>query len=205
MRAIWEAVKLAFSNMTIFRGRANRREFGLFLVFDLVAYLLMFSITYLGSDHVFSQIINFPITGIGIFLFIPSVSIIVRRFHDIEWHGIWRIFPFFGIIMLLPLIILWLIFSIVYLLTGLFGLIFWIFFIGLLPVHLFQLHDGESMFYVILIIPIVIYVVFALILCCLKSQTGPNKYGEPSLNLYSEQYFCAEAHDNSSANLTEPK
>lgn len=205
MKIIWRAVQLAFSNMTFFRGRANRREFGLFLLFDLFAYSLMFLFTYFGRDHVLSQILNFPITGIGIFLFIPSISIIIRRFHDIEWQGIWRIFPLIGIILLLPLIILWLVFSIFYFLTGLFGLIFWIFFIGLLPVHLFELHNGESMFHLVLVIPIIIYVAFALILCCLKSQNGRNKYGEPSLNLYSEQYFCAKAHSNSGENLAEPK
>jgi len=197
---IWEAVKSAFSNMTVFNGRANRKEFSLFLIFDVFAFTFLFSIAFLGNNSVFSQILNFPITGLGIFLFIPSVSLIIRRFHDIEWHGLWLIFPFVGIILLLPLIILWLVFSIFYHLTGLFGLIIWIFLVGLLPIQLFHLKTGEPMFYLLLGVPAAIYILFALILCSMKSQKGQNKYGEPSLNLYSEQYFFDKAHNHSPDN-----
>ena len=203
MLVIWEAVKSAFSNMTVFGGRANRKEFSLFLIFDVFAFTVLFLIAFFDNNSVFSQIFNFPITALGIVLFIPSVSLIIRRFHDIEWHGLWLIFPFIGIIFLLPLIILWLVFSIFYHLTGLFGLIIWIFLVGLLPIQLFHLKTGEPMFYLLLGVPAAIYILFALILCPMRSQKGQNKYGEPSLNLYSEQYFFDKAHSHSTGHSAE--
>ena len=205
MLVIWEAVKSAFSNMTVFGGRANRKEFSLFLIFDVFAFTVLFLIAFLDNNSVFSQILNFPITALGIVLFIPSVSLIIRRFHDIEWHGLWLIFPFIGIIFLLPLIILWLVFSIFYHLTGLFGLIIWIFLVGLLPIQLFHLKTGEPMFYLLLGVPAAIYILFALILCPMRSQKGQNKYGEPSLNLYSEQYFVDKAHNHSPGHAPDKK
>lgn len=202
---IWEAVKLAFSNMTNFKGRANRREFILFLVFDLIVFAALFPLANYSNENLLGQIINFPVTAIGIFLFIPSVSLIMRRFHDIEWKGLWLVVPAIGTILMIPLLILWLIFSIFYFLTGLVGLVVWVFFIGLLPITLLQATPDNPMFYLVLGVPIGIYCVFALILCCLKGEAGQNKYGQPSLNLYTEQYFTQQAQRNTALTMQSQK
>jgi len=97
-----DAVKLGFSNYAIFSGRACRSEFSYWFLFVIILNIT-FGIIY---DFVFFLAVSEPKTFLDIFrifqsiinlaLFLPSVSIFVRRAHDLDCSG-WRIVPFGGV------------------------------------------------------------------------------------------------------------
>ncbi len=77
-----DAVEHVFINYAKFDGRARRSEFWLFKLFQFVvmAGLLLFSFTEIG-------LIMLIIFLLGIF--IPSLAVCWRRFHDVGRSGWW--------------------------------------------------------------------------------------------------------------------
>jgi uncharacterized membrane protein YhaH (DUF805 family) len=74
-----------------FSGRASRKEFWLFALFNTLAYLILFSIS--------------PAVGLVYALgtWLPAISVTVRRLHDTNRHGGWfwlQLLPLVGIIIL---------------------------------------------------------------------------------------------------------
>ena len=74
-----------------FSGRASRKEFWLFALFNTLAYLILFSI--------------FPAVGLiyALGTWLPAISVTVRRLHDTNRHGGWfwlQLLPLVGIIIL---------------------------------------------------------------------------------------------------------
>jgi uncharacterized membrane protein YhaH (DUF805 family) len=98
-----DAVKRGFSNYANFSGRACRSEFWYWFLFVIILNI-PFGIVY---DFVFFLAVSEPTTFFDIFhilqsiinlaLFLPSVSIFVRRAHDLDCSG-WRIVPFGGVL-----------------------------------------------------------------------------------------------------------
>jgi uncharacterized membrane protein YhaH (DUF805 family) len=85
------------ANYANFSGRATRKEFWLF---QLAAFVVSLIITIIVS---FSEKLGIINTLFSLFIFIPSISVSVRRLHDIGKSGYWLL-P--GIIMSIMLIIL---------------------------------------------------------------------------------------------------
>ncbi|WP_341788559.1 MULTISPECIES: DUF805 domain-containing protein [unclassified Rickettsia] len=79
-----------------FKGRANRREYLSFLIFDFsIVFLLMILI-----KITLSNIFIIVLTIYGLVSFFPSISVIVRRLHDfnISW---WSYFFFYCVSMII--------------------------------------------------------------------------------------------------------
>lgn len=93
---------------TVFSGRARRREYWLFVLFNMI-----FSVVAMILDNTFGMtILGFPY-GIITFIYslaviIPGLAVVVRRLHDVGKSG-WMIFisliPIVGAIWLLVLMV----------------------------------------------------------------------------------------------------
>ena len=85
-----EATKSAFENYATFRGRALRSEFWYFVLFyfllNIIALIIDFTI--INQDG-----LGFDTAGaiVGVALFLPYLSVSVRRLHDIDKSG-WFLF-----------------------------------------------------------------------------------------------------------------
>ena len=110
-----EAITRAFKNYATFTGRARRSEYWWFVLL----YLGISALIYLAQMAVLMQSLDseyplaaiespaykaltflFAIVGIGLFL--PTLSVTIRRFHDIGksgWSWLWVLIPIVGLIL----------------------------------------------------------------------------------------------------------
>ncbi len=102
------SVKSAFNNYADFDGRANRQEFWCFTCsYLLISTLLFMLIEYLhGVEQIHSIYILITILFIvfQVAIFIPIISLSVRRLHDIGrsgWYMLMILIPIVGFITLL--------------------------------------------------------------------------------------------------------
>ncbi|WP_417379165.1 DUF805 domain-containing protein [Gimesia sp.] len=91
-----------------FEGRARRKEYWMFILFNI---LISFAIGIIGALLGKSGgIISVSLSGLySLFIFIPSIAVIVRRLHDTNRSGWWiliGLIPFFGAIILFIFMIL---------------------------------------------------------------------------------------------------
>lgn len=90
----------------VFKGRACRREYWMFMLVNFVIYLVIGII-----EGVVDSIVEIDISIISLLysfaILIPSIAVLVRRLHDTNHSGWWYfiIFVPFGIIALLVLTI----------------------------------------------------------------------------------------------------
>ena len=80
----------ALKKYTVFSGRARRKEYWMFVLFNVI-----FSFIAVGLDFLLSQIMGWD-GGVGIFsilyslaITLPSLAVAVRRLHDIGKSGWW--------------------------------------------------------------------------------------------------------------------
>jgi len=97
--SFFDAVAVAFKKYFDFSGRSSRSEFWWFFLFCILLYMLAFSLTIneIGElnpsnpEEFLSQALT-SWFGIAVILtLIPSISISVRRFHDINMSGWWYV------------------------------------------------------------------------------------------------------------------
>ncbi len=99
----------ALKKYAVFEGRARRREYWFFVLFNiLVTIALVFVDAFMATMN--------PQTGIGVLtglytlaVFIPSISVLVRRLHDTNRSGWWfwiSLVPLIGGIVLLVFMLL---------------------------------------------------------------------------------------------------
>ncbi|AKJ43673.1 DUF805 domain-containing protein [Pragia fontium] len=105
-----EWYKKCFTQYADFSGRARRKEYWMFTLFNLLAIIVL---AIVGSilDSVFGS--NGAVTGILLIVYslaiiIPSLSVTVRRLHDTDKTGWWYLLVFipFGSLVLLVFTIL---------------------------------------------------------------------------------------------------
>ena len=88
---IFEAVGICFKKYFVLKGRASRSEYWYFYLFSLILYIIPFIIG--GEDA------DIFIGLLFLILTIPSITVSVRRLHDIDKSG-WYVFiyliPFVG-------------------------------------------------------------------------------------------------------------
>ena len=101
----FDSVISAFKNYVNFSGRATRSEFWWFFLFCILLYMLTFSLSVeeFNSALSNSELQNGnPAQLVGLFIqswfgvaflvtFIPSITIAVRRFHDLNMSGWWYV------------------------------------------------------------------------------------------------------------------
>ena len=86
--------KLAFINWNKFKGRANRSEFWYFNLFNLILSIILhyIDISFLGYSTMDPTSIGISQSIFRSMVFIPSISLTVRRLHDINksgWNMLW--------------------------------------------------------------------------------------------------------------------
>ncbi|QEW07389.1 DUF805 domain-containing protein [Nitrincola iocasae] len=94
----------ALKNYADFSGRARRKEYWFFVLFNFIFAAVLGFVDGLTGSYI-------PEIGIGILggiyllaMFIPSLSVTVRRLHDIDKSGWWLLIafvPLLGLIVLL--------------------------------------------------------------------------------------------------------
>jgi len=101
-----EAVKQAFSNGFVYRGRASRSAYWWFVLFEVIAIIvleLLFIIP--AATHSSAIIVLFAIivSIAAIYLALVGLALTIRRLHDIDRSGWWVLIglvPFGGIVLL---------------------------------------------------------------------------------------------------------
>ena len=90
---------LAFINWNNFKGRANQSEFWYFELFYLLIGTIFYfiDVSYLGYDPLDKTSIGVLQPIFGLLVLIPSLSLTVRRLHDVNKNG-WNILWIFTII-----------------------------------------------------------------------------------------------------------
>ena len=96
-----QAITAGFQNYVNFAGRAIRSEFWFWTLFTILVSIA----TSLIDLAVFSDLEMSPIsTVVGLGLFLPSLSVSIRRLHDLDRSGWWFLLifvPLVGAIILL--------------------------------------------------------------------------------------------------------
>ncbi len=161
---------MVIKKYTVFSGRSRRKEFWMFILFDIIFIIAarildeMLGLNYSGSGRFGGGYIGLLYS---LFILVPSISVTVRRFHDIGKSG-WVYFRFMLAAMLGVFIY---IFALVYsaIKSGVFKGGF----------------DGFDMETIAqFVIPTLIFILFILVigvwqlvLLVRDSQPGANKYG----------------------------
>lgn len=84
----------------VFNGRARRKEFWMFALFNFIVALILSSIDYvLGATSIIYSIYILAIM-------IPSIAVLVRRLHDIGKSGWWYFIVFIPIVGAIWMVIL---------------------------------------------------------------------------------------------------
>ena len=95
-------------NYANFSGRARRKEYWMFLLFNII---IMFALAMLSGfiSNIFDSEMSFLLLGLyGLFIIIPHLACVVRRLHDINKSGAYwfvRFIPIIGPIWLLILLV----------------------------------------------------------------------------------------------------
>ena len=140
-------------NYATFSGRARRREYWMFTLFNFI-----FAIVAAISDNIIGDTFKNPATGLsfgygyvyavyGLFVFIPGLAVLVRRLHDVGKSG--------------KLLLMMLIVSIVS-----------------VAIAVFMGYNGGQIFVPLLLMVVWLGIcIWLLVLACTDSTVGPNKYG----------------------------
>ena len=86
--------KLAFINWNKFKGRANRSEFWYFNLFYFILSIILYyiDVSFLGYNPTDPTSIGISQSIFGLVVLIPSISLTVRRLHDVNksgWNMLW--------------------------------------------------------------------------------------------------------------------
>ena len=87
---------LAFKNWNKFNGRANRAEYWYFVLFSFLIGIIfnIIDFTLLGYDPMDATSIGILSVIFNLVCIIPSISVTVRRLHDVNksgWNMLWSL------------------------------------------------------------------------------------------------------------------
>lgn len=95
-------------NYTNFSGRARRKEYWMFLLFNILIIFALVFISGFISEVLGSDAGSFIIGAYILFIIIPHFAVVVRRLHDIGKSGAYwfvRFIPIIGVFWLLFLLV----------------------------------------------------------------------------------------------------
>ena len=110
-----EAIHSCFSKFATFQGRAPRSEFWWFmLILWLLTFVIAFVVSFFVSDSLEnlsagSALLLGPLFAGGLFLWLASLSVTIRRLHDSDKSGWWywiSLVPYAGVLVLLIFMLL---------------------------------------------------------------------------------------------------
>ena len=91
------AVRSALTNYWNFRGRASRSEYWWFFLLTWIVERCVVGVTALINAQAIPWIAGAALLvllgGASIALFIPALSLAVRRLHDVDRSGVWLLVP----------------------------------------------------------------------------------------------------------------
>ena len=92
---------LAFKNWNKFNGRANRSEYWYFVLFYFLIVIILYyvDISFLGYNPMNPTSLGVTQIIFNLLVLIPSLSVTVRRLHDINksgWNMLWNLLPIIG-------------------------------------------------------------------------------------------------------------
>lgn len=92
----------ALRNYAVFGGRAQRKEYWMFFLFNLIiAIAIGFVLRVIGGALGIGTALSTPISFIyGLAVLIPGAAVAVRRMHDIGRSGWWIFFPLVNLVFL---------------------------------------------------------------------------------------------------------
>lgn len=102
-----EAVKQAFSNGFVYRGRASRSAYWWFVLFEAIAFVvleLLFVIPAATHSNPVIVLFGIIVSIAWIYIALVGLALTIRRLHDIDRSGWWVLIglvPFVGGIVLL--------------------------------------------------------------------------------------------------------
>lgn len=100
-----EAIQSCFSKYASFEGRASRSEYWFFTLFQLLMIIGAFVVGGMLDETLMIILVLFSILG----LFLPMLSVTVRRLHDTNRSGWWywiSIIPYIGVFVFLIFMVL---------------------------------------------------------------------------------------------------
>lgn len=92
----------AFKHYFDFDGRASRKAYWMFILFNIIAAVIAGTIDAVLGTTLFSPLYNLAVL-------IPSLALLVRRFHDLDrsaWNLLWLLLPLIGGIIVLVMTVL---------------------------------------------------------------------------------------------------
>lgn len=99
----------AFKKYAVFRGRARRKEYWYFVLFTMIATLVLTLVDNLIGTYDHENGIGLLSAIYALIAFLPSISVGVRRLHDTNRSGWWMLIsliPIIGPIVLLVFFVL---------------------------------------------------------------------------------------------------
>lgn len=82
-----DAIRSCFSKFVTFSGRARRSEYWFFVLFGILVAIPAAIVDAVLFPDIHG---NGPVQGVtSLVLFLPSLSVTVRRLHDRDWSGFW--------------------------------------------------------------------------------------------------------------------
>ncbi|MBW8880076.1 MAG: DUF805 domain-containing protein [Asticcacaulis sp.] len=99
-----EAIKSAFKNMTKFQGRSSRSEYWWFFLFYIIVYIIPYMMMMGELQRQQPGLGTMLALLVVLALFLPLLSVTVRRLHDTNRSGWWvllGLIPLIGVIVLL--------------------------------------------------------------------------------------------------------
>lgn len=90
-----------------FRGRSGRKEYWMFLLFQIMVSIAVNLVSFIGASMDSSLVAGLAaIVSVvfGLAMFIPGLAVSVRRMHDIDksgWQLLWAFVPLVGAIILI--------------------------------------------------------------------------------------------------------
>ena len=140
-------------NYVTFEGRARRKEYWMFILFNLIfsVILSIFDAIFFNA-YIIPGKMGYLSSLFGLFVFLPSLAVIVRRLHDIGRSG-WWVAGYYGLSIVCG--ILTIVGSVMAITGG---------------------SAGPVLAFVSLLVFVVV-VIWMLVWMCLDSQPGDNAYG----------------------------
>jgi uncharacterized membrane protein YhaH (DUF805 family) len=92
-----EWYRAVLKKYAVFDGRARRKEYWYFVLFNflialgllIIGFILGFAIAGSASESLAIVIAIIPVSLYGFAMIIPSIAVTVRRLHDIDFSGWW--------------------------------------------------------------------------------------------------------------------
>lgn len=104
-------LKVVRDNYANFEGRARRKEYWMFILFNAMITIVLYSLMLIGLVTESQAIMSMGIGLVGLYslaVLIPSIAVVVRRLHDQNksgWYYFIAFIPFIGGIWLLILLV----------------------------------------------------------------------------------------------------